>query len=489
MKILNVAPILCIIFLAAFVRLYKIADFTQFRGDQGGAGVIIYEAFQNKELPLVGPTVSTGQRPGPAYYYLIALPFILSHFNPVVPAIMFALLGICTVWLLYYAGSRMFGTWPGIVTAALYACSPTVVAQDRTMWNPTAIPFFVTVMIFSLYKIHQEKKKAYILLAATSLGILIQLHYTNMFWIPVLFAFWCYECFVERKKRQTYVLWSFFAFFAFFFPLAPFLYYEARHQFIDIVQIATLSTTTSETFSFLHRLQFIVGHLFSYPFPVFPPVLIFAVALFFIMFALFMRRTYWSFLFAAIAVFGIGILTFLRGPMFDHYLWFLYPIPFLLIGSCFSSFVPKQKQKISSFLLILIIICMYLPTLGLTKNTIGDIKRTQALVDAIIIDSQGKKFSFTLFSSPSFSDYHYRFFFRMDNVKPQPVTDTSYSKLYIICEAETCPSDQEVQAMYEIRALCYDHVCRGEYPKIVLRNFRFIRSKPFAHAKMYVFQR
>ena len=88
---IRTAAIVSICVLAGFLRLYGIGDHAEFLADQGSAGVVIYDWYKSGEIPLVGPTTSTGQRPGPAYYYLIALPFILSNFNPVVPAIVFAI--------------------------------------------------------------------------------------------------------------------------------------------------------------------------------------------------------------------------------------------------------------------------------------------------------------------------------------------------------------------------------------------------------------
>ncbi len=486
--------LILLLLIAAFLRLWRIADFTQFRGDQGVAGVVIYEALQNKQIPLTGPTVSTGELPGPAYYYLIALPLILSNFNPLVPAIMFAVLGVVTVALLYYLGSRMFGRAAGFLIAALYALSPPVVEKSRNMWNPTAIPFFVMLVLLAFYKIHKEKKLSYILLSACSIGILVQLHYTNALWILWTIALWVYEYIKNKdtKKNRKFILWSLGAILAFFVPLFPFLFYEVGHQFIDVREVFTLLIRPSSavpTTRFLLRFQYVTGRVFFPVFPLFTKPLSY-IPLLFVIPPLVLRRNFWSMLFAAIVASSIVILAWYKGPFFDHYLRFLRPLPFFLVGYLISQ-IPRKVAPVVVGILVLIIAFFYIPKLNLGQPHVGDIERTQKVTDAIFAKSPTELFSFALISSPSYSDYHYRFFFTLRQKNPLPVTDSSYHTLYLVCEGNQCPPlpYPNVESMDSIRVFCYDRICRGDYPVVDLTLFHYLQSDVIAGATLYTYQR
>lgn len=483
--------LLLLLLIAAFVRLWRIDDFTQFRGDQGSAGIILYEALKNRQLPLVGPTVSTGQLPGPAYYYIIALPLILSRFNPLLPAVMFAIFGIATVFLLYYLANRMFGTPAAIAVAAMYALSPAVIRMDQTMWNPTAIPFLVTLMLFCLYKVHEDKKPAFILLTSFCLGILVQLHYTNALWIPPIVLWWAYK---SRNLR-----WLLFSTAAFLLPLSPFLYYEFQHQFIDFRELISVFLHPPPRGEagprFIGRLQYVLTRTFFTPFPRLTQLPTIVTGFILLAVPFFKRKSAVSVILSAFATLIIILLSWYKGPFFDHYLWFFLPIPFFLAGSFIAFVIPKKFQFPVVTLGIALMLYFYVPKLELTKPKIGDIERTQTVANAILKDSKGEPFSFGLISSFSYTDLHYRYFFHIRNADPLPVLDTTYKTLYLVCEGEQCPPfpHLNIQSMKEIRVYCYDHVCKGEYPVIDLTKFKHYpyapESKVIAGATLYIYRR
>ncbi len=107
----RIIALFLVLLVAAFLRLYRLEAFTEFLGDQGRTGIIIWNAWNNKIFPLVGPPVLSGQYLGPFFYYFMAFPFILSHFNPLGPALWMAMLGILNVFLIFFLGKKLFGYW------------------------------------------------------------------------------------------------------------------------------------------------------------------------------------------------------------------------------------------------------------------------------------------------------------------------------------------------------------------------------------------
>src|SRR5258708_28233079 len=116
--------LLGILIIAAFLRLYKIGDYMTFLGDEGRDVLVVYNILHGK-FTLLGPTSSVGGFfLGPLYYYLMA-PFLwLFNYDPVGPAVMVALFGTVTVYLVYKIGSEFFNERAGIIAAILYAISP-----------------------------------------------------------------------------------------------------------------------------------------------------------------------------------------------------------------------------------------------------------------------------------------------------------------------------------------------------------------------------
>src|ERR1035437_6987442 len=125
-----------ILILAAFLRLYRIADYMTFLGDEGRDVLTVYGILHG-HLTLLGPTSSVGGFfLGPIYYYFMA-PFLwLFNYNPVGPAVMVALFGVATVWLIYKVCADFFNAKIGLVASFFYAISPLVIAYSRSSWNP-----------------------------------------------------------------------------------------------------------------------------------------------------------------------------------------------------------------------------------------------------------------------------------------------------------------------------------------------------------------
>ena len=69
-------------------------------------------------------------------------PFLLLfNFSPVGPSVMVALLGVATIYLVWYLANIWFGKKGAIVSAILYALSPVVIIYSRSSWNPNIMPF------------------------------------------------------------------------------------------------------------------------------------------------------------------------------------------------------------------------------------------------------------------------------------------------------------------------------------------------------------
>src|ERR1700690_3254568 len=96
-----------ILIIGAVCRLYNIAGYMTFLGDEGRDVIIVRRLLVEGHPPLIGPGTSIGNMYlGPLYYYMMAPALFLAAFSPVGPAVQIALLGIVTIWLVWFAGAR-----------------------------------------------------------------------------------------------------------------------------------------------------------------------------------------------------------------------------------------------------------------------------------------------------------------------------------------------------------------------------------------------
>lgn len=499
----NLIALVFLAILASFLRFYRIAELTEFLGDQGRTGLVIYEAWRTGIIPLAGPTVLSGQHLGPFFYYLMAPSFIFSNFNPLAPAIFTAILGILTVLLMYYIGNKLFGFSIGFLIAVLYAVSPSIVTQDRILWEPNIIPFFLLLFIIALYNIYEEKKPTYLLLLAFSLCALIQLHYPNVFLIFLAFLFWIYAVYRLRSGRRQFFFWSFSGIFVFFLLLFPLLLYEWQHNFSDLKELALIFLLRSggDTASLPIHLA-----LSDFSFRLFKNVMSFPHVWWFtatqiaIVFSPLLAHLpggiarhilnyrFWHIFFSFWLTAGLFGMSLYKGVVFDHYLMFLLPIPYFLLGyflKTVNTFIPKQISRV----ILVVLIVMNLSRTDIFFPGNNDITRTQKISNLIIEQSNNESFSFTLISSRSFSDLHYRYFFKLKGVKPLNITGKNYKLLFLVCEKSPCPTREEIEKMSTIQVLCYDPHCEGEYPKIDLRNFILTDTKDILDSRIFIFKK
>src|SRR3989344_1677571 len=96
---------------AAYLRIWHISDYMTFLGDEGRDMLVVKRMIVDGKWTLLGPTASVGGFfMGPIYYYFM-LPFLwLWRLDPTGPAVMVALFGIATVYLVFRAGRDFFGT-------------------------------------------------------------------------------------------------------------------------------------------------------------------------------------------------------------------------------------------------------------------------------------------------------------------------------------------------------------------------------------------
>jgi len=460
-----------IIALAAFLRLYRISDYMNFLGDEG-RDVLTVKQILEGELTLLGPRSSAADfYYGPIYYYLIT-PFLwLFNYDPVGPAVFIALLGILTVYLVYVVGKKFFGTTAGIIAAALYTVSPVVITYSHSSWNPNPLPFVALLTLFLAYSGLKSPKIWKFLAIGVLLGIALQLQYLALFLGVIIFVYIISGTIISNKsfsfleigKRLLSIFVGFVA------GWSPFLAFEIIHGFPNFRTIVLFLTgkipssvlTNSTPLGQIHEVFFkLFGRLVTV-YPLTDLSRIHDTQQLYIWYVL-------SLILGIISVFGIlkikdrlaqlliiiwllvgiGMFAFYKKDIYDYYLGFMFPLPFLLIGNVATKVFTVTKQNIfhlfivTAVLFLFIFNLIYMP-FRYEPNKIKN--QVKTISEIVISHTDNKPFNFALITTGN-SDHSYRYYLEILGHKPvemqntliDPERNTVTDQLMVVCEDLSC---------------------------------------------------
>ena len=456
--------IIAILLLAAFMRLYKIADYMTFLGDEGRDVLVVKRMIVDGKWTLLGPTASVGGFfLGPIYYYFM-LPFLWAfRLNPAGPAVMVALFGVATVYLVYKVGKEFFNQTAGLMAAVLYSLSPLVIAYSRSSWNPNLVPFFALLYIYSLYRAVKTNIFRWWFLAGLCLGIGLQLHYLFSFLIVVGTIF----LFLYKRKISDLKLWGT-KILGGIIGWSPFIAFELRHRFPNTRTLYNFIFHGKETglvkMSLTKRLGEIIFRLFSRLVFYFPPseqyylhsksllfawraviILTIITSLVVLIKQIIKAKKSEHLLLVLWLVFGIGLFLFYRKAVYDYYLGIMFPLPFLLIGNTLSFLAKKkflQLLAILSFLGLLVLNWSGQPFKSPPNRQMEQVK---TIADIVLTKSEGRPMNFALITAQN-SDHAYRYFLEIWGNRPvaiqtfalDPDRKTVTDQLLVVCEVAEC---------------------------------------------------
>lgn len=465
--------LLTILISAAFLRLYKISDYMTFLGDEG-RDVMVAKGILEGNLTLLGPRASAGDFfLGPIYYYMIAPFLLLAGYDPVGPAIMVALFGVATVFLIYYVGRKFFDAKTGLMSAALYSVSPIVIAYSRSSWNPNLMPFASLLIVYCIYMAIKNNSFKLFLTVGFLFGIAIQLHYLTVFLGVIVFFFVLFGNLIKNKKniflnliKQYFLIFS-----GFIFGISPFLFFEVRHGFPNIRTVFRFVFEDNAADIYLpgHSFTSQIGDVFfrifgrlvlKFPDPItvdinnsfvlwiwFYGIIILGAISICSIFGI--KDKLKVILFSCWIFFGIILFGIYKKPIYDYYFGFMFPLPFLLIGNLLSKILDLKKNNIllKSFSISIFIGILILNLTGSPFRNIPNKQKDQAknIADFVLSKTNGRPFNFALITNGN-SDHVYRYFFEVENRAPvtiqNPIDDPKRksvtSQLLVICEDTTC---------------------------------------------------
>ena len=212
-----------VVLVAAYFRLASL-NLAEFKNDEAGTSVIVKALVEHGKVPFLGPSLTTGGNSGPIFYYVLAIPFLIST-NPIVASAFVAVLNIVGVVLTFKFAREFFNERVALIAAALDAVSPFAVLFSRKIWNPDLIFPFTVILFYCLYAFVIKGRPRYLVPVFALYAIVLQIHPITLFLAPVLLLFlWKFRSGI----RPRYLLIGVALFLTLF---APFIYGQATSGF------------------------------------------------------------------------------------------------------------------------------------------------------------------------------------------------------------------------------------------------------------------
>lgn len=451
-----------VLILAAFLRLFRISEYMIFLGDEGRDAILVKDILINHHFPLIGPPTSVGNiYLGPLYYYMMAVALAISNLNPVAASVMNALIGVLTVALIYILGKLWFGRLSGLIGAFLYAVSPVTIAYSNFSWNPNPTPFFALLAIFSLYKLKKLGNFLWLIVTGVMIGAAVQMHYLALILIPVAVILWIHEIWYRISKKQkikNLISGTILGTFAFLLVMSPLFWFDLRHNFLNYRAVVELLSANGPIKADLVKNILRIPSIYTYNlagrYIGGQNIYLGALLGFIMLLPIIFLRT-WSVLALTIWI-AVGLLgvSFYQNDVYDHYLGFLNPAPFLLLGSVVCIF-KNFKLRIVFIAFIILLGIVNLQKNPLLKSPNNQLKKTQDVARFIIGKSGERPFNFALLSKNNY-DSAYQFYLDIYGHKPKQVPFDKTSQLFVVCEDEVC--DPTHSPKYELAAFGWSRI-------------------------------
>jgi len=422
--------LIAILLIGSFSRLYKISEYMTFLGDEGRDVIIVRRLLTEGHTPLIGPGTSIGNMYlGPLYYYFMAPGLLLANFSPVGPAVQIAILGVLTIFLVWYAGREWFGKNVGLIAAGLYAISPTVIIYSRYSWNPNIMPFFALLSVYSIWRVWKNNGFKWLLVLGVSFAFVLQSHYLGLLLAPPLGVFWFLaikNVWKDKTQKLFAIRYSLFALTIFAFLMSPLLIFDIRHDWINFNAMKKFfterqTTVSARPWSSIPKLpalfvqinqsllsggSLLVSKIIS---------AVFAISALWLFiknrkkpdFLIEYGQHILLFAWMLFALIGFGIY---KQNIYDHYFGFVFAVPFLVYGVFVVGFM--KLNKFTKF--IGVFLTLYIIYLGLTNNPLrltpnNQLRRANNVAEKIATEAGKLEYNLAVLAERNYQD-GYKYF-------------------------------------------------------------------------------
>jgi hypothetical protein len=223
-----------------FLRVYKPLELFMYDHDQDLLGWFIRDVVVNHHIRFIGQeTSSGGVFIGPLFYYLQTPFYLLFRMDPAGGLVMPVVLGVFTIFSLYFVFSKVFSKRIGLTAALIYSFSYLIIFTDRKVVPTMPVILWTVWFFYFLWKLTKGKVKSYFFLGLL-LGLAWNFSMGLMILTPlIILAQIIFKKTIPIKPILLGIL-------VFMITMTPFFVFEIRHGFTQTKSIAFSLTTQKD---------------------------------------------------------------------------------------------------------------------------------------------------------------------------------------------------------------------------------------------------
>ena len=393
--------IFCFIILFASSLRFRNLDKQEFKGDQARDCNEVRGLLIDHKLITKGPIADPFPTLGPAYYYIITPPMLIS-LEPEGVYAWIALLNVLAIILCFKFVKELFDNKKIALLASLfYAVSLVGVIYSKLIWSPSILPLFTILLFYSALKVFKGQNR-YLMVLLPVLAVIVQIHASALAFVPVLLLLYLiYRPKIKLKLKSKYFASGLFLFVLIIIPAIyaalstpPLPSHMYRPLLIDEKVLGTVSYVSTGWEGGADILQ--ISSFFL--------LLIFSASIVFLGYTVLKRRrkTEFSimllFLWFLIPLLAlnysyVGSTKYLTWGVQPHHVLWLIPLPFIL--TAFIAYKVIDKMNRVKFLIFGLIGFVIIGQATQTiihlsnENALTSPRDTRSLAKFIIADSGG----------------------------------------------------------------------------------------------------
>ncbi len=208
------------------VNLINIEERIAFDWDQARDAQVAWSILKEHKLTLIGPRVLGPDAffLGPLWFYLL-LPFYwIFSLNPIALGFFAIASYIFTSVLFYKVGKLFFDKNTALISVFLYLPLGAIV-----VWNPSLIPAFVLLLLYSFAKVSQGEKR-FIPISFFILGLSLQIHLQFLFFVIPFLLVLAFYCQKNKLLPKDIIL----GLCLFLLTFMPIFIFDLRHDFLNL---------------------------------------------------------------------------------------------------------------------------------------------------------------------------------------------------------------------------------------------------------------
>jgi len=386
--------------LALCLRFFNYQNWQIFDYDQETALKQIRTIVVDHKPVLIGMQASVaGVFVGPLFFYVSAPFLLLGNLDPAYSLLVSFSYSIAMLFSIYYVSRKLFNRKTGLIATAIFGVSNSMIASDRTWWNPMFMPLISVWSFYFFNKYIYQKKAKYLIYSAIFIALSIHSHMSAV----VIITWYFMSLGIFRAKlvlKQPLVL--LFVIILFLISFLPLIIFDFRHNFLNFRSLYNFIFSSSNQFIvsgqtvvsgptlYIDKVVNIISIIGS----MIADHLEFKLSFLFGLFVLisstinqfYETKKSSAFSFLVYVILTFVFFTFNRGSFLSYYLLYLAPILIIL----FSNFLSRFKTFILIPLILIAFVYNYKFSAG--SPVPFSLYNKRKIVEYIKKDSKDAKF-------------------------------------------------------------------------------------------------